>query len=90
MSPPYHWISDPAHGWLVVPIQDVVDSGFKPSPASFVDPARGLAYLEEDCDAPGFVDAVGVKRSVARRWKALSVDWFDRTLPRWEARADAA
>ena len=52
-----HWISDPGHAWLVVPLADVEASGFKPSPFSYI--ANGLAYLEEDDDAPGFLAASG-------------------------------
>lgn len=90
MAPPYHWISDPSHGWLVAPIQDVVDSGFTPSLASFADQGRGLAFIEADCDAPAFLEAIGVPRATSRRWRVHSVARFDRTLPRWDAGAAAA
>lgn len=90
MAPPYHWTSDPSHGWLVVPIQDVVESDFEPSSASFADLGRELAYLEEDCDAPGFLAAIGISRADARRWPVRCVKRFDRTLPRWHQGVDAA
>jgi len=90
MAPPYHWIADPSHGWLVVPSPDLEASGFAPSKASFADPSRQVAYLEQDCDAPGFLAAIGVARERARRWPVRVVQSFDRGLPRCGAKADAA
>jgi hypothetical protein len=51
------FMSDPGHGWLVVPIADVKASGAVISPYSYV---RGeLAYLEEDLDAGSYLRAIG-------------------------------
>jgi hypothetical protein len=55
-----HWISDPGHAWLVIPMRDLVASGFEPSPFSFISDDGLLAYLEEDSDAPGYLKAAGV------------------------------
>ena len=50
------FISDPGHGWLVVPLSLVRASGAKISPYSYI---RGnMAYLEEDCDAGAFTDTL--------------------------------
>lgn len=51
----YRKISDPGHGWLEVPVKDILELGVESqiSPHSYV---RGkLAYLEEDVDAPLFL-----------------------------------
>ncbi len=90
MAPPYHWITDPSHGWLIVSSQDLEASGFAPSRASFTDPSRQVVYLEQDCDAPGYLAAIGVARETARRWPVRVVQSFDRGLPRWDRKADAA
>lgn len=55
----YLWRADPGHAWLMVPLADVRAARFVPSPCSYVNRALGLAYLEEDCDAPGFLRAAG-------------------------------
>lgn len=48
------FISDSAHGWLEVDLALINRLAFIPSKFSYVDTERGLAYLEEDCDAPKF------------------------------------
>lgn len=49
--------TDPGHGWLQVPMADVQRLGIadKISRCSYRD--GGMAYLEEDCDAPRFLQA---------------------------------
>lgn len=52
-----HFYSDPAHGWLKVPIKELERLGIadKITPYSYI---RGqYAYLEEDCDAPLYMKA---------------------------------
>lgn len=56
------WFIDSAHGWLRVTAEDVKRSGFKPSPYSYQ--GAEFVYLEEDCDASGFLDAIGGDYSV--------------------------
>lgn len=52
----YKFITDPGHGWLVVPLAEVRASGAKISAYSYI---RGnMAYLEEDCDAGAFTDTL--------------------------------
>jgi len=51
----YHYIQDPGHGWLRVPLTDLPEV-FHPSPYSFKDAT--FAYLEEDCDLSAFVALV--------------------------------
>jgi len=49
------FISDPGHGWLEVPVKEVRKYKIKISSFSYMD--SGMAYLEEDCDAPTFLKA---------------------------------
>ena len=51
------FISDSAHGWLEVPTVDVAAAGVTPSRYSYIDGHSGLTYLEEDCDAPKYLNA---------------------------------
>ena len=60
----YTFISDDAHGWLKVPVSDVIASGVDVSNYSYRD-AR-YAYLEEDGDGPAFMRAIGMKWSDTR------------------------
>lgn len=55
----YTFTADPGHGWLVVPVKDLVSLGIVEdvSPYSYLSPRGGKAYLEEDADAPKFVAA---------------------------------
>lgn len=56
----YRFHSDPAHGWLEVPIQDILDLGIEANITSysFMDESTGTAYLEEDLDMSLFIDAL--------------------------------
>lgn len=49
----YRFISDPGHGWLEVTMAEVRRLGVKPSLYSYVN--QNMVYLEEDCDAPAFL-----------------------------------
>ena len=56
----FKWWNDPGHGWLQVPLDIYNLVGFKASEYSYLDkhfPSGGFVYLEEDCDAPGFIKA---------------------------------
>jgi hypothetical protein len=51
-------IADPGHGWLKVTVNDIYKVGLKPTDFSRYSYRSGRnCYLEEDCDAPKFVDA---------------------------------
>ena len=58
MAYPYQFISTPSHGYLMIPEVNYRASGYKASRFSYR--ANGYVYLEEDCDAPGFMKAAGV------------------------------
>ena len=55
----YLWYHDPGHAWIRVPLRELADLGISGqiSRYSYVD-AHGNAYLEEDCDAAIFVNAL--------------------------------
>jgi hypothetical protein len=71
---------DPGHEWLSVPVADVAAARFTPSACSYIDRAAGLAYLEEDCDAPGFLRAAGLIGRPELR-DVREIDHGDRDAP---------
>ena len=55
-----HYMTDPGHGWLVVPfglIRSLEIDVMKVSSYSYMNRRDGLAYLEEDCDAGILLEA---------------------------------
>ena len=50
--------TDPGHGWLEVPMAELRRLGIAWSISSCSYRYGGIAYLEEDCDAPRFVEAL--------------------------------
>lgn len=50
--------ADPGHGWLAVPLNVYLKSGIQATPYSYVNRSRSIVYLEEDCDANAFVEAM--------------------------------
>ena len=78
----YYFMSDPAHGWLQVPlalVRELESQGAEFSAWSFMDEAKDWAYLEEDSDMPKFMELAGVRLGDLER---ITVQRFDRTLPR--------
>lgn len=57
----YRFFEDPGHGWLEVPRREVVASGARISRYSYYNPDTDMVYLEEDCDALSFLEAIGAK-----------------------------
>lgn len=53
----YDFISDPGHGWLKVPMMDLMASGVSNQISDFSYQTREFAFLEEDCDAGIFIEA---------------------------------
>lgn len=50
--------NDPGHGWLAVPMRTYLKSGIKASRFSYVNQNRTTVFLEEDCDAGLFIEAM--------------------------------
>lgn len=82
----YTYHSDPAHGFMEVPLATLAEVGLIPTEYSFRDGARKLAFLEEDCDASAFVAAFekrfGARPDVQTRYH--DVDAPCRRLPRFD------
>jgi hypothetical protein len=59
IPPRLTWHSDPGHAWLVVPVSMLTQTGVAQqiSPFSYISPGKRVAYLEEDTDAPRFLQA---------------------------------
>ena len=53
----YAFISDLGHAWLEVPMSMLQYLGIKNKISNYSYLKNGVAYLEEDCDAPIFLDA---------------------------------
>jgi len=53
----YRFISDPGHGWLEVPLAEVVRLGLTNRISRYSYQHKNMAYLEEDCDAALFMEA---------------------------------
>lgn len=55
----YTFISDPGHGWLLVPLAELVALGIanKITPYSYIDREGAWCALEEDCDVLKFLRA---------------------------------
>lgn len=58
----YKFISDPGHGWLEVPQVDILTAGIQSKISGYSYINKGMVYLEEDCDAGLFIDAVKLPR----------------------------
>jgi len=71
----YRHIIDPGHSWLEVPLRDLNRVGFVPSTYSYYDPTYAMTYLEEDCDMPGYIEAVvGTDREAVREFYATQME----------------
>jgi len=79
----YRFITDPGHGWLEVPMAELVklEIAHTISKHSYMSRDGKLAYLEEDCDAPRFNDAKGEPVDIDTVDQA---ETFVRTLPRYQ------
>lgn len=66
----YKYFQDPGHGWIKVPVTELVDLGIAEqiTTYSYLSPSGKFAYLEEDMDAGTFLQA---KRS---RGDEFSID----------------
>lgn len=72
----YSFINDPGHGWLRVPYQDLVKSGVESKITMYSYRSREFAYLEEDCDAGTFLQALKEK-GIAYKILDQEVEDFD-------------
>lgn len=65
----YEFYSDPGHGWLKVPRDDLVELNIeeKITPYSYMSCGGRVVYLEEDCDLSTYARAKG-----CNSWSELS------------------
>lgn len=63
----YHKINDPGHGWLAVPVSELVELKLVDSISRYSYLKGTIAYLEEDCDAMKFIHA---------RWPACASNGY--------------
>lgn len=56
----YVFYSTPGHGYLKVPVSDIQEAGVMDQISHCSPIYGGDYYLEEDCDAPLFMKAVGI------------------------------
>jgi hypothetical protein len=70
----YQMISDPGHGWLRVPVAELVELGIADQISEYSYREGDDAWLEEDCDMARFVYAmVDNDRERVPAWWALNV-----------------
>lgn len=53
--------SDPGHGWLAVPRQELIELGILQRISSYSYQRGRTVYLEEDCDLPTYARAIEAK-----------------------------
>jgi len=94
MNSTFTFYSDSGHGWLAVPHSELVKLGIesKISGCSYIDVAKDIVYLEEDCDYAEFALAYIAANGLDRADFAAMVseqhqdgDSFVRGLPRYQA-----
>lgn len=54
----YVFHSDPGHGWLAVKLKELQELGIEDKISSFSYQKGATVYLEEDCDAGVFIEAL--------------------------------
>jgi hypothetical protein len=71
----YTYHTDPSHGWLEVPVSDLMGLGLKPEDFSEYSYRRGeFVFLEEDCDASVFVDAYVQRHGARPQFREVHTD----------------
>ena len=53
----YFYLQDPSHGWMAVPIKDILELGVENDVTPYSYMNETAAYLEEDVDMPMFLRA---------------------------------
>jgi hypothetical protein len=54
----YLYITDAGHGWLKVPLTELINLGITNKISTYSYRYNGNVYLEHDCDAPMFANAM--------------------------------
>jgi len=53
--------TDASHGWLAVPLDELMELGIAKHMSHYSYFKTGIVYLEEDCDAPIYLKAIKAK-----------------------------
>lgn len=80
----YIFHSDAGHGWLAVDREELVELRIADQISSYSYQRGSTVYLEEDCDASTFInalDAKGLKPTI--HYAAQEEESFIRSLPRY-------
>jgi len=70
----FPFISDPAHGWVKVPMSVLKELGIESDITSYSYRKGDIAYLEEDVDAMKFIDAFEKKFGVKPKFEERIVN----------------
>lgn len=87
----YTFHEDPGHGWLAVPVSELIALGVfgAISGYSYISRDGRTAYLEEDCDFAAFWAAYKARHGTEPQYRrAYSERTFIRSLPSFPAAAD--
>lgn len=76
MNTVFDFISDPGHGWLKVPYKLLETLGIQNKISHYSYRTREDAYLEEDCDAPLFLDSAKGAGIVITKFNQIQVEEF--------------
>jgi hypothetical protein len=57
MKTKFHYVQDPGHGWLKVPVAELQRLGIENNISNYSYIRDAMAYLEEDSDMKVFLDA---------------------------------
>lgn len=55
------FIADPGHGWLKVPLTEIVALGLETQISVYSYIEGQYAYLEEDCDCPRYLESLAAQ-----------------------------
>lgn len=76
-----NWMVDPGHAWLIVGMDELTKLGIKDKISSYSYYKHDLAYLEEDCDAAIYIDAVIEQRGISPTDMKPYSQSFERNAP---------
>ena len=79
----YTFFTDAGHGWLKVPVSELLELGIENDISKYSYLSGDWAYLEEDCDMTKFIDA-HYARGLDVRWNVRVSQWSSvRNYPRY-------
>ena len=76
-----NWMVDPGHAWLIVERDELTKLGIKDKISSYSYYKNDLAYLEEDCDAAIYIEAVIAQRGISPADMKPYSQSFERNAP---------